>query len=370
MRWSTGGSRAATGNGDADGETAGHCADAAQIRALLHELSRARLAVSADLSAAAGALDDDRPDVASDMVAGARRELVDLLDPQRREGHPKPLGGVSESGSGADSAAPDPDGRRPRHRLARSLAAAAALVVAIAVVPQVTRSSGHPAPGAAAAAPSPSIELASSEFATLSQRLTAADASPAAILAAGRSWHSAIARDLPTVAGQLSTAGAAVTMLRLERTLLQVSPTLRAPQNRTVATALATASDSLLVQLRRLASPRVLAILPAAIQALPLSSPSKPTSPLAGATPAPATNAAGTAPTQAPAGPDTGAANPTVPLPPGQPSPAPALGSGPPLPVPQLPLPSTLGRLTDGGAQSGGLRQTVGNVLNGLGLGG
>ena len=35
-----------------------------------------------------------------------------------------------------------------------------------------------------------------------------------------------------------------------------------------------------------------------------------------------------------------------------------------------LPLPSTLGQLTGGGTDSGSLGQTVGNVLNGLGLGG
>ncbi len=371
MRWSTGGSRPATGNGDPDGETPGHSADAAQIQALLSELSRARLAISADLSAAAGALDDSRPDVASDMVAGARRELGGLLDPARRPGNTNPLVGTPASvpdgeGAGSDAGAP-----RPRRRLARALAGAAALVVAIAVVPQLTRGSSHPAQGATAAAPSPAIELASSEFARLSQRLTAADASPAAILAAGRSWHSAIARDLPAVAGRPGIASKAVTMLRLERTLLLVSPALQAPQNRTVAVTLAQSSDSLLAQLRRLAQPQVLALLPAAIQALPLSVPSKPTAPLAGARPVPVTGAAapaGTSPAPAPAGPHPAAVNPTMPQQPSQPSPAPSVGSGLPVPVP--PLPSTLGQGSGGGAQSGGLSQTVGNVLNGLGLGG
>jgi hypothetical protein len=344
--------------------------DAAQIQALLHELSRVRLAVSADLSGAAGALDDNRPDVASDMVAGARRELAELLDPAREKYHPKAL--VSARGASDDESpmeAPERNGRSPRHRLGRALAGAAALAVAIAVVPQMTRGSSHPSTGATAAAPSPSMELASSQFAMLSERLAAADASPAAILAAGRSWQAAISRNLPAVAGQAEVASTAVTMLRLERTLLQVSPTLRAPQNRTVAVTLAAASDRLLRQLRSLADPQVLAILPAAIQALPLS-PSKPTVPVTGATPAPTTApavASGTS-AQPPGGPQAAPTNPAAPQAPTQPTSAPSLGSG--LPVPQLPLPSALGQLTGGGTQGDGLSQTVGQVLSGLGLGG
>ena len=167
---------------------------------------------------------------------------------------------------------------------ARALAGAAALAVAIAVLPQITGSSSSHRSPAAAGAPSPAIHLASSEFTVLSKQLIAADASPAAILAAGRSWQSAVTRDLPSAASAPASASDLVTMLRAERTLLQVSPTLHAPQNRAVATTLATQSDSLLAQLRRLADPQVLAILPAAIQALPISAPAKPTTPVAGAT--------------------------------------------------------------------------------------
>jgi hypothetical protein len=357
VRWSIGASRAATGFGDADGETPGHSAEVAQIKALLSELSRARLAVSADLSAAAGALDDDRPDVASDMVAGARRELAGLLEPAARDRV------VDE---------PDLDVSRgrggPRHLLGRALAGAAALAVAIAVLPQITGSSSSHRSPAAAGAPSPAMHLASSEFTVLSKQLIAADASPAAILAAGRSWQSAVTRDLPSTASAPASASDLVTMLRAERTLLQVSPTLHAPQNRAVATTLATESDSLLAQLRRLADPQVLAILPAAIQALPISAPAKPTTPVAGATTAPTTVAppAGTTPAQPPTVPTTGGTNPTAPQAPTVPAPT----VGPGVPVPPLPLPSTIGQLTGGGTQDGGLGQTVGDVLSGLGLGG
>jgi hypothetical protein len=178
-----------------------------------------------------------------------------------------------------------------------------------------------------------------------------------------------VTRELPTAASQASSASDLVTMLRAERTLLQVSPTLHAPQNRAVAATLATGSDSLLARLRQLATPQILAILPAAIQALPISAPSKPAAPLAGATAAPATVTppSGTTVTQPPTVPTTGATNPAAPQTSTGPVPAPTLAPG--LPVPQLPLPS-LGQLTGGGTQGGGLGQTVGDVLNGLGLGG
>jgi hypothetical protein len=376
VRWSIGGSRAATGNGDADEATPGHSAEAAQIQELLSELSRVRLAVSADLSAAAGALDDDRPDVASDMMAGARRELRELLDPARPS-RLIPTPSTQLVSAGAETAddkqaTPRGSGGGPRRHVARALAGAAALAVAIAVLPQIAGgNSSHRAPGAAAAArPSPAMRLASSEFTMFSKQLIAADASPATILAAGRAWQSAVTRDLPSAASQASSAADLVTMLRAERTLLQVSPTLRAPRNHAVAASLATESDSLLARLRQLASPQVLAILPAAIQALPISAPSKPTSPVAGATPATAavTPPSGTTGGEVPTAPTTGATNPTAPQVSSGPVPAPTLDPG--LLVPQLPLPSTLGQLTGGGTQDGGLGQTVGDVLSGLGLGG
>jgi hypothetical protein len=75
----------------------------------------------------------------------------------------------------------------------------------------------------------------------------------------------------------------------------------------------------------------------------------------------------GTTVTQPPTVPTTGATNPAAPQTSTGPVPAPTLAPG--LPVPQLPLPS-LGQLTGGGTQGGGLGQTVGDVLNGLGLGG
>ena len=355
MRWPNGGQPAATGSGDAGLDSPDHSADAAEIRALLKHLSQTRLAVSADLSAAAGALEDDRADIAADMFAGVERELARLRAAARPAASspvsPAPLTDTAEPGRLGFS----------RHRLARAVVGAAALAVAIAVVPQFA-SSSHSSTGAAASAPaSPSMSLVSSQFTALTQRLTAADASPAAILAAGRSWQSAVARDLPAAATSVSSASTVVTMLRVERTLVQASPTLRAPQNRSVAAALASGPNSLLIQLRSLASPQVLQTLPAVIQALPLATTTTPGTTTAAAGPVTgATPAAGTKPAQPtlPTAPAAGATTPPAPA--VSPTTAPAGG------VTLPPLPSTLGQLT---GDQGGLGQTVGNVLNGLGLG-
>jgi hypothetical protein len=211
------------------------------------------------------------------------------------------------------------------------------------------------------------MSLASSEFTALTQRLTTANASPAAILAAGRSWQRAVANDLPSAATDVTSASTVVTMLRVERTLLQASPTLQAPQNRAVVAALASGPNSLLTQLRRLASPQVLQTLPAVIQVLPLAGATTPGTTTAAARPSPATSPAATGD------------GPTLPTLPTLPS-APAAGAttpptqvasstpAPPGGIPLPPLPSRLGQLTS--SDQGGLSQTVGNVLNGLGLGG
>ena len=388
MRWSKGGSRAATGGDAAANGSGAH--DAAQIQALLQALSQVRLAVSADLSAAAGALEDDRPDIAADVIAGARAELAELrAAARRREPVPSPFPrkvpvtagapGVTDPQAAPEPGVPEQQIQRPRHLLARALAAAAALAVAITVIPQVTRGSSHSTTGAAgtaAAEQSPSIRLASSEFTVLSQRLLAADAAPATIVAAARSWQGAVASSLPSASTQPATASAVVTMLQQERTLLQVSPALRAPANRPLATSLAANSQSLLTRLRQLAGPQVLAILPTVLGALPLPGPGVTTGPQAGTTPAPSTApsrpASGTGSGSLPSSavPSAGTTNPAAP-----PSAPASIG---PLPLPQpdpgnvlpLPLPSTLGQLTGGGTDSGSLGQTVGNVLNGLGLGG
>ena len=90
----------------------------------------------------------------------------------------------------------------------------------------------------------------------LSKRLIAADASPAAILAAGRSWQSAVTRDLPSAASQaVERVGPS------SRCCARSAPCCRCrrrcARRRTdaVAASLATESDSLLARLRRLASP-------------------------------------------------------------------------------------------------------------------
>ncbi len=409
MRWSKGGSRAATGNGDAAaaanqperGAAAGDPSinglsanEAAQIQALLHSLSQVRLAVSADLSAAAGALEDGRADIAADVIAGARGELAELrAGVRRRESVPSPFPRkvpVTVAGAGAGAEQPvDADTRvseqayrRPRHRLASALAGAAALAVAIAVIPQVTRGSSHPstAAGAQAVQQSPDIRLASSEFTVLSHRLLAADAAPATILAAERSWQGAVSSSLPTASRNAATASSVVTMLRQERTLLFASPALRLPANQALATTLVNSSQNLLTQLRRLADEPVLAILPTVLNALPLPPGSIPTVTKVGAgpTPAPSTGPASGSGTGVGSGTGTGTGIPTQPAPsPGAPDPtalpsAPASNSPLQLPVPTAvptPVQSTLSQLT-GGAGAGDLGQTVGNLLNGLGLGG
>jgi hypothetical protein len=385
VRWSNGGSRAATSGSETAANGSG-ADDAAQIQALLHSLSQVRLAVSADLSAAAGALEDDRADIAADVIAGARRELAEFrAAAHRREFAPSRFPRKVPVVVGGSGAAEPPvasefripaQGIRPRQRLVRALAGTAALAVVIAVVPQVVRGGSHPSNGATGAPQSPNIRLASSEFTVLSQRLLAADASPATIVAAERSWQGAVATSLPTASTNVATASAVVAMLREERALLLASPALRAPADRTLTTSLAASSQSLLTRLRQLADPQVLAILPTVLNALPLAVPSTTTAPSAGATPAPGTGTAPTGPTSS-----TGAGSGSLPTPtvqstgatnPSAPPSAPA--SDGPLPDPgnvlPVPLPSTLGQLTGGGTVSGGLGQTVGDVLQGLGLGG
>jgi hypothetical protein len=370
---------------------ASRASEAAEIQALLRSLSQVRLAVSADLSAAAGALEDDRPDIAADVLSGARGELAELRARVRRREHlPSPFPqkvAVSVGGSGTAAPAgdvelrvPDQEVRRPRHLLARALAGAGALAIAIAVIPQITRSSSHPSNGTAGATAvqqSPDIRLASSEFTLLSQRLLAADASPATIVTAERSWQGAVASSLPAASANTATASAVVTMLQQERTLLAASPALRAPANQALATALAASSQGLLTRLRELAHPQVLAILPTVLRAVPLRPTSASAAPTPGATRTPGvpvtptgpTSGTGTGAVPTPAVPSAGATDPSVP-----PS-APAPSGGPvQLPVPDptqllpVPLPSTLGQLP--GGDDTGLDQTVGSLLNGLGLAG
>jgi hypothetical protein len=377
VRWAKGGSRAAAGDRaavPADVPGASSAADAAQIQALLTSLSETRLAVSADLSAAAGALEDGRADIAADVIAGARGELAVLrAAARRRERAPSPSPRLVSAGAGASRsseplrapflAGSEPPERRRPHLVARALAGAAALAIAVTVLPHVAGGASHPATDASQAGQPLNLRLANSEFSLLRQRLGSADASPAAILAAGRRWQHTVASGLPAASAQRGTASAIVTMLREERSLMTDAPALRSPSSRSVSAALATASDALLARLRQLADPEVLALLPTVIAALPAPLAKLPlprtTSP-AEATPSPSSAAgeATTPPLQTQ--PSTGPTSPAPPLP--------TNGTLPvdPHKVLPVPLPSPLGQL--GGGAVGGLGQTVGTVLNGLGL--
>ena len=387
MRWSKGGSRAATGGGDAAtaasrperGAGAGDRLteapggnDAAEIQALLHALSQVRLAVSADLSAAAGALEDDRADIAADVIAGARGELAHLRAQVHRCEHaPSPNPPNPRKPAAPPARVPGEQPRRPSHRLARALAGAAALVVAIAVVPQVTRGAGHPAPGAAgvtAVQPSPDIRLASSEFTMLSRQLLAADAAPATILAAERSWQGALAAQPARRVDQRHRSlghrdhapPAARPDTRVARAARAGEPATRElPGSELAEPARAAAPARRPARARR---PSERARRPSASRAGRHDGaelPAPPPRPATSDAPTGPTSSTGTGSPPTPADPSTSAPNPPLP------SPIPGPGQ-----VPPAPLPSTLGQLTGGAAGDGDLGQTVGNVLNGLGLGG
>jgi hypothetical protein len=348
-------------------------ADAQDIEQLLASLSLLRLAMSAELSAAAGALEEQRPDVAADLVDGAHVELQQLRasvsSRRARELAPALVGGgpeepLSAIGSRQDGdAAPVmsavPHARRGvglGHWQGRILAGALAIGLALMVLPHSGSGRAPTRPGAANAQPQAiNVKLVSSEFTTLRETLESKTPAAASVLAAARNWHTAVARSLPVASTHAAAATQIVELLREERALLG-TPAMSTPQLRETAIELTNAADSLFARLRALASSQVLAVLPDVLTALPIPS----------TTPAPAQSSeppsiAVPTPEGTPTAPDSSTpASPAAPQPtfPAPSSPAPATNPGLPalpLPLPSLPALPALPALPNIIAHLGGL---------------
>jgi hypothetical protein len=339
-------------------------AGAREIEELLAGLSQLRLAMSAELSAAAGALDDQRPDIAADLVAGARGDLEKLRASvarrTARELAPTLVAADPHSGGPAEpplAAAASASVPRPRRSIAvprwqgRILAGALAVGLSVLLL-SPGGNSQSPQPNAAKAqeqSQAIDVRLVSSEFTTLRQTLESTTSVPAIVLEAGQSWHTAVERTLPTASKHAATATQIVALLREERALL-ASPAMRAPSMRGAAVELKASADNLFARLRALASTQVLAVLPDAITALPVAV--TPATPDASASPdattvpdpqeTPTTPPASEAPSVTPTNPVPSLEAPSTPAP----TTAPTLPSLP-IPLPSLPaLPDLIQHLT------------------------
>ncbi len=124
MRGSNGGSGAGPGGDETKGaaDPKGSAspvgpASAADVEEMLRALSQVRLSISAELSAAAGALDAQRPDVAREIFAGATADLARLravaTARQAREDLPVLVGAAA---GGAGAGGPVPPGAAPAGR--------------------------------------------------------------------------------------------------------------------------------------------------------------------------------------------------------------------------------------------------------------
>jgi hypothetical protein len=203
----------------------------AEIEGLLHDVRSLRTTMASDLSAAAGAVDSDQPDVAGDILEGGRRDLAHL----------------GQRSPGADTAAAVLP--RPReHR--RTRAGSGARTVLLATVPLFAMA----AVGAAAVAAYNSQQPASSSPgarhqtqlpvvpspAATAHRAAATDAaaatlhalsiavrqgaSPATIAATAALLHDQLASIAATSGGDSQTIAAVRRMLAAEEHLLSGNP--------------------------------------------------------------------------------------------------------------------------------------------------
>ena len=344
-------------DGSPDRELAGP-ATAEDVKALIEGISRLRLAASTDLSAAAGAMDAGRPEVAAELVAGTQvdlarlnhsflrreqeateRELVSAGVGGRVAGH---AGGIADADSSSSPGANEARNRpAPLRHPGRILAGVALLAVTLLMAPRLdggAGSAGNATATAAARSQSPQIRLVSAEFQALQSALRSPDATAAAVLEAGKNWQRAVSQSLSAASTHVQTASQLVLLLRQERTLIsdagQQSPALsEATQT------LAGGSDTLLDTLRGMAEGPVLEALPTAITVLP-SQPSGGTStaatnPSTGETTSPATPTPGGSASPAPE-PTAG----TTPTPVTTPTPSTPAQPTPPAPSSPAPTPS------------------------------
>lgn len=366
-----------------DGGDAGHpsrasdAADPADIEALLEILSQLRHTLAADLSAAAGALEDQRPDIASQVLGGARDDLARLREPARQQPVPADVktrepaaAALVAAGApglpapaalqGGSSASPDQPGdgpapRRHRSRYGRLAVSAMALGLAVAVLPRLEATSSHTTPRPRSTAAT-GIQLVSAEFSQLRQVLEAPHPTALSLERVGQSWQQAVESSLPTAATQAALANQVVTLLRQERTLVGlVLINASTPSSlRTAATMLNNNADTLLGQLRALAGARVLSAIPTRITALALP---QVTSPDASS---PATAPArGGSPAQGGASAVPPASTPTTPMPSNTPPP-PVLPLPSGLPLPTAPLPGQPLPIDPGSGLSSLLNQLTG----------
>ncbi len=274
MPRSDGGSEASLSDAsDAADDAAGSpppqgAADVADIRALLEDLSRLRLSMSAELSGAAGALEDGRRDIAASMVDSARRDLGEMRAAAIARGsRPAPDGVVPGA---------RPATRRPLRRTGRALAGAVALALAVVLVPHLAGGSSSPgssvttAQSDPGATPTIDARLVSDEFEKLRQAVQSPDANPADVLTAARNWQRSLTASLAGAATRPDQAKRIVMLLRKEAELLRTSPQLRSPIMLDAANQLRGNADTVLTQLRSIADTSVLSQLPETI--IPTSS--------------------------------------------------------------------------------------------------
>ena len=346
-------------------------ATAEDVQALIEGLSRLRLSASIDLSAAAGAMDAGRPEVAADLVAGTQVDLAHLRHAFLRremEANDKELvsagvgdrssggaGGISDADSVGSPRANESRGRIPaplRHP-GRILAGVALLAVTLLMAPRLDGGSDGSGGGGSASAAgqsqSPQIRLVSVEFQALQTTLRSPDATPAAVLEAGKKWQRAVTQSLSAASTHIETAGQLVLLLRQERTLISDAG-LQSPALSEATLTLAGGSDTLLNTLRGMAEPPVLRTLPTTITVLP-SQPSGTTTPVSTPSTGTATPTTGGSASPAPEPttgvPTTPATTPTPttpaePTPPDQSSPAPTPSPTTTTPTPSPSLPQTV----------------------------
>jgi hypothetical protein len=362
-------------------------ADAKDIEELLASLSMLRLAMSAELSAAAGALDDQRPDVAADLVGGARSDLQKLrasVAKQRaRQLTPALVAAEPPSDkAGSGNEAPPGTVPAPRRTIRRAawqgriLVGALAVGLVLMVLPHGGGGGQSQQPSAATASQQATdVRLVSSEFTTLRQTLESKTPALASVMSAGQNWHTAVARTLPIASKQTSTATQIVELLREERALL-ATPAMRAPSMLQAALDLKTSADGLFTQLRALASEQVLAVLPEAITALPLpitslapsASPSTGTGVIPPPSDSPTTPPTAVQTPGTPSSPQPSLVAPNSPAPTTAPT-VPSLPLPLPIPLPSLPaLPGLIQHLT-GLTGSQDTTGAVDQTLSSLGLG-
>jgi hypothetical protein len=202
----------------------------AEIAGLLHDVQSLRATMASDLSAAAGAVDAERPGVAGDIIEAGRRDLADLA---RRSPNPDPAG----------AAVPRPrDHRRTgSHSAVRTVLTATVPLIATAAVAAAAVTAynldqrGSRSPGARH-----QTEPASSPTLGPSQRPAATDAAaatlralnvavhhgaaPATIAATAALLHDQLASIAAASAGDSTTLAAVLHMLHAEEHLLAGFP--------------------------------------------------------------------------------------------------------------------------------------------------